>query len=139
MGEAIPLKRALKEKRHFVLDSGTFGIEGLEVPEQVKKLGKRRLFTTVATLVECVRDQSPESKTQEANIRRLATLLQANESTAMRAYTLYTMLRPLREDGPGVADIYIAAAAIERSYVVVTHDRKDFAEIPHVQYLAKWT
>lgn len=142
MGEVVPYEAALQDKRMtFVLDSGIFGVQGLELPEPLRRLGKVRLFTTLATLVECVRDDSPASRTREANIRRLATLLPADEAVANCAYELYAAVRPLRDDGPGHADLYIAAAAIRGKkgpHVVITADREDFAEIPRVRFLGRW-
>jgi predicted nucleic acid-binding protein len=142
MGEVVPYETALQDKRMtFVLDSGIFGVQGLELPEPLRRLGKARIFTTLASLVECVRDGSPASRTHEANIRRLATLLPADEAVASCAYDLYAELRPLRDDGPGYADLYIAAAAIRGKrgpHVVITNDREDFAEIPRVRYLGRW-
>jgi predicted nucleic acid-binding protein len=142
MGEVVPYETALQDKRiTFVLDSGVFGVQGLELPEPLRRMGKARLFTTIATLLECVRDDTPGSRTQETNIHRLATLLPADEAIANCAYDLYAELRPLRDDGPGHADLYVAAAAIRGKkgpHVVITNDRGDFAEIPRVRYLGRW-
>lgn len=142
MGEVIRLEAALQDRRTtFVLDSGVFGTQGLHLPDALRRLGKARLFTTLATLVECVPDGSPASRTREANIRRLATLLPADEAVAQRAYELYSLLRPLQAEGPGYADIYVAAAAMRGRrgpHIVITHDREDFARIPGVRYLGRW-
>lgn len=49
MGEAVSLDAALREKASFVLDSGLFGVSGLEVPPELSRVGKTRLFVSIAT------------------------------------------------------------------------------------------
>lgn len=135
MGEAVSLDAALREKASFVLDSGLFGVSGLEVPPELSRVGKTRLFVSIATKVECVRDQSQASRTQEANIGRLTTLLPITPAISEQAYRFYQELRPLRDDGPGHADIVIAAIRAEGGpRIVVTRD-PDFAAIPGVRYV----
>lgn len=138
MGVSVRLDQALRDSRRFLLDSGIFAVERLTGPGALDLLDRSRLFTTFATLVECLHDRAPVVRTFEANIRRRAQVLPPSEAIAHRALGIFKEIRPLREDGPGVADVYIAAAAIEHGLVVVTHDRGHFAQFD-VEYLAKWT
>ncbi len=138
VGNPIELARALRDARSFVIDSGVFEDGRLNAPREIGTLGRRRLFSTYATLVESFPQSTPLGRTREVNIRRLTRVLAPDEAIAERAYELFADLRPLAYPGPNLADIYIAAVAIRWKYVVVTHDRDDFGKIPEVEYLDAW-
>lgn len=136
MGKEVSIRGA--SGRRFVLDSGVFDAEG-KLPAELRALAKDRLFTTYASLVECVRDRTRGARTRDANIRRsVAEVLSPSASIALRAYRLFEGLRPLSDDGPGLADLYIAAAALEHNLVVITRDRRDFLVVPEVEFVAAW-